>query len=61
MSIEHSDIFPFYQVPVYVRARDMSHLLDLKKAGATDVVLENAEVTWKLVCVDREALSVWIL
>jgi hypothetical protein len=45
---------------VYVRAQDMSHLLDLKKAGATDVVLENAEVICEQVSVGREALSVWI-
>uniref|UniRef100_A0ACD5X6Z8 Uncharacterized protein n=1 Tax=Avena sativa TaxID=4498 RepID=A0ACD5X6Z8_AVESA len=38
----------FPAVPVYVRAQDMSHLLDLKKAGATDVVLENAETSLQL-------------
>ncbi|KAM3253798.1 hypothetical protein ACQJBY_047723 [Aegilops geniculata] len=38
----------FPAVPVYVRAQDMSHLLDLRKAGATDVVLENAETSLQL-------------
>lgn len=32
------------QIPIYARAQDMMHLLDLKKAGATDAILENAEV-----------------
>lgn len=34
----------FLQVPIYARAQDVAHLLDLKKAGATDAILENAEV-----------------
>ncbi|XP_066355407.1 K(+) efflux antiporter 3, chloroplastic-like isoform X2 [Miscanthus floridulus] len=38
----------FTAVPIYARARDLSHLLDLKKAGATDVVLENAETSLQL-------------
>lgn len=29
---------------LYARAQDLAHLLDLKKAGATDAILENAEV-----------------
>lgn len=41
------DIIFFLQVPIYARAQDLSHLLDLKKAGATDVVLENAEVIFE--------------
>jgi voltage-gated potassium channel Kch len=40
----------FPGVPMYARAQDMSHLLDLKKAGATEVVLENAEVILKQIC-----------
>lgn len=32
------------QTPIYARAIDLEHLLDLKKAGATDAILENAEV-----------------
>ena len=33
-----------HQIPIYARAQDLMHLLDLKKAGATDAILENAEV-----------------
>lgn len=33
------------QVPIYARALDLKHLLDLKKAGATDAILESAEVS----------------
>jgi len=40
-----SDEIP--QIPIYARARDLKHLLDLKKAGATDAILENAEVLSK--------------
>lgn len=40
-----SDEIP--QIPIYARARDLNHLLDLKKAGATDAILENAEVLKK--------------
>ncbi|CAA2965165.1 K(+) efflux antiporter 3, chloroplastic-like [Olea europaea var. sylvestris] len=35
-------------VPIYARAQDMMHLLDLKKAGATDAILENAETSLQL-------------
>ncbi|KAG2622206.1 hypothetical protein PVAP13_3NG276500 [Panicum virgatum] len=38
----------FAAVPIYARAQDLSHLLDLKKSGATDVVLENAETSLQL-------------
>ncbi|KAK4802114.1 hypothetical protein SAY86_000317 [Trapa natans] len=38
----------FPAVPVYARAQDMMHLLDLKKAGATDAILENAETSLQL-------------
>ncbi|GMQ01313.1 hypothetical protein CsSME_00047989 [Camellia sinensis var. sinensis] len=34
----------FPAIPIYARAQDLSHLLDLKKAGATDAILEDAEV-----------------
>lgn len=32
------------QVPIYARAQDVMHLLHLKKVGATDAILESAEV-----------------
>lgn len=35
-------------VPIYARAQDLVHLLDLKKAGATDAILENAETGLQL-------------
>lgn len=35
-------------VPIYARAQDLNHLLELKMAGATDVVLENAEASLRL-------------
>lgn len=35
-------------VPIYARAQDLTHLLDLKKAGSTDVILENAETSLQL-------------
>lgn len=38
----------FPAVPIYARAQDVSHLLDLKKAGATDAILENAETSLQL-------------
>ncbi|XP_075475020.1 K(+) efflux antiporter 3, chloroplastic-like, partial [Primulina tabacum] len=38
----------FPGVPIYAWARDMMHLLDLKKAGATDAILENAETSLQL-------------
>nr|XP_027112741.1 K(+) efflux antiporter 3, chloroplastic-like isoform X2 [Coffea arabica] len=38
----------FPAVPIYARAQDMMHLLDLKKAGATDAILENAETSLQL-------------
>ncbi|XP_057989532.1 K(+) efflux antiporter 3, chloroplastic isoform X2 [Hevea brasiliensis] len=36
------------KVPIYARAQDLMHLLDLKKAGATDAILENAETSLQL-------------
>ncbi|RZC03533.1 K(+) efflux antiporter 3, chloroplastic isoform B [Glycine soja] len=38
----------FPAIPIYARARDLKHLLDLKKAGATDAILENAETSLHL-------------
>ncbi|WVZ23089.1 hypothetical protein V8G54_001633 [Vigna mungo] len=38
----------FPAIPIYARARDLKHLLDLKKSGATDAILENAETSLHL-------------
>ncbi|CAL5438324.1 unnamed protein product [Camellia sinensis] len=38
----------FPAIPIYARAQDLSHLLDLKKAGATDAILEDAETSLQL-------------
>ncbi|KAK6156717.1 hypothetical protein DH2020_010965 [Rehmannia glutinosa] len=38
----------FPAIPIYARAEDMMHLLDLKKAGASDAILENAETSLQL-------------
>ncbi|KAI3786262.1 hypothetical protein L1987_39823 [Smallanthus sonchifolius] len=38
----------FPAVPIYARAQDIPHLLDLKEAGATDAILENAETSLQL-------------
>ncbi|PIN16902.1 putative K+/H+-antiporter [Handroanthus impetiginosus] len=38
----------FPAIPIYARAQDMMHMLDLKKAGATDAILENAEASLQL-------------
>ncbi|KAI3992990.1 hypothetical protein MKX01_009733 [Papaver californicum] len=38
----------FPAIPIYARAQDSAHLLDLKKAGATDAILENAETSLQL-------------
>ncbi|GKV23811.1 hypothetical protein SLEP1_g33504 [Rubroshorea leprosula] len=35
-------------IPIYARAKDLKHLLDLKKSGATDAILENAETSLQL-------------
>ncbi|TVU49004.1 hypothetical protein EJB05_00294, partial [Eragrostis curvula] len=48
----------FAAVPIYARAQDLSHLLDLKKAGATDVVLENAETSLRLGSILLKGLGV---
>ncbi|KAK2987426.1 hypothetical protein RJ640_018563, partial [Escallonia rubra] len=38
----------FPAIPIYARAQDLTHLLDLKEAGATDAILENAETSLQL-------------
>ncbi|CAN0920991.1 K(+) efflux antiporter 3, chloroplastic [Linum grandiflorum] len=38
----------FPGIPIYARAQNIMHLLDLKKAGATDAILENAETSLQL-------------
>eukprot|EP00252_Welwitschia_mirabilis_P019739 TRINITY_DN4653_c0_g1_i2.p2 TRINITY_DN4653_c0_g1~~TRINITY_DN4653_c0_g1_i2.p2 ORF type:complete len:392 (+),score=112.08 TRINITY_DN4653_c0_g1_i2:1807-2982(+) len=38
----------FPSVPIYAKAEDVEHLLKLKQAGATDVILENAETSLQL-------------
>lgn len=38
----------FPATPIYARANDLKHLLDLKKSGATDATLENAETSLQL-------------
>lgn len=38
----------FPAIPIYARAHDLAHLLALKKVGATDAILENAETSLQL-------------
>ncbi|XP_065870634.1 K(+) efflux antiporter 3, chloroplastic [Euphorbia lathyris] len=38
----------FPATPIYARAQDLVHLLDLKKAGVTDAILETAETSLQL-------------
>ncbi|GFY89466.1 K+ efflux antiporter 3 [Actinidia rufa] len=38
----------FPAIPIYARAQDLAHLLDLKKEGATDAILESAETSLQL-------------
>ncbi|XP_022988686.1 K(+) efflux antiporter 3, chloroplastic-like [Cucurbita maxima] len=38
----------FPAIPIYARAKDVMHLLDLKNAGATDAILEDAETSLQL-------------
>lgn len=38
----------YKDVPIYARAQDLSHLLELKFAGATEVVPENTETSLRL-------------
>nr|GMD07230.1 K(+) efflux antiporter 3, chloroplastic [Ipomoea batatas] len=38
----------FPAIPIYARAKDVNHLLNLKKVGATDAILESAETSLQL-------------
>ncbi|XP_010538814.1 PREDICTED: K(+) efflux antiporter 3, chloroplastic [Tarenaya hassleriana] len=38
----------FPAIPIYARAQDVGHLLELKKTGATDAILENTETSLQL-------------
>lgn len=38
----------FPSIPIYARAQDLTHLLELKRAGATDAILESAETSLQL-------------
>ncbi|KAM1264373.1 hypothetical protein ACFX2J_034188 [Malus domestica] len=38
----------FPAIPIYARALDLKHLLELKKSGATDAILESAEMSLQL-------------
>ncbi|CAN6459446.1 unnamed protein product [Victoria cruziana] len=38
----------FPSIAIYARAQDLGHLLELKQAGATDAILENAETSLQL-------------
>ncbi|KAM5548500.1 K(+) efflux antiporter 3, chloroplastic [Rosa sericea] len=38
----------FPSIPIYARALDLKHLVDLKKAGATDAIMESAETSLQL-------------
>ncbi|KAB2634835.1 K(+) efflux antiporter 3 [Pyrus ussuriensis x Pyrus communis] len=38
----------FPAIPIYARALDLKHLLELKKSGATDAILESAETSLQL-------------
>ncbi|KAJ7553953.1 hypothetical protein O6H91_06G120000 [Diphasiastrum complanatum] len=48
----------FPGVPIYARAQDLGHLLELKNAGATDAILENAETSLQLGSVLLQGLGV---
>ncbi|KAH7426964.1 hypothetical protein KP509_10G024200 [Ceratopteris richardii] len=45
-------------IPIYARAEDLSHLLELKSAGATDAILENTETSLQLGSVLLRGLGV---
>ncbi|CAM8926691.1 unnamed protein product [Rhodiola kirilowii] len=38
----------FPAIPIYARAQDLNHLLELKQVGATDAILENTESSLQL-------------
>lgn len=48
----------FPHVPIYARAQDLDHLLELKQAGTTDSLLENAETSLQLGSVLLRGLGV---
>lgn len=48
----------FPGIPIYARAEDLSHLLELKSAGATDAILENTETSLQLGSVLLRGLGV---
>ncbi|KAG0598990.1 hypothetical protein M758_12G118100, partial [Ceratodon purpureus] len=48
----------FPKVPIYARAQDLGHLLELKHAGITDCILENAETSLQLGSVLLRGLGV---
>eukprot|EP00249_Psilotum_nudum_P023507 c28900_g1_i2 orf=1853-3382(+) len=48
----------FPAIPIYARAQDLGHLLELKSAGATDAILENAETSLQLGSVLLRGLGV---
>ncbi|MCO5608426.1 hypothetical protein L7F22_062636 [Adiantum nelumboides] len=48
----------FPGIPIYARAEDLSHLLALKSAGATDAILENTETSLQLGSVLLRGLGV---
>lgn len=48
----------FPGIPIYARAQDLAHLLELKAAGATDAILENTETSLQLGSVLLRGLGV---
>ncbi|EFJ25893.1 hypothetical protein SELMODRAFT_51301, partial [Selaginella moellendorffii] len=48
----------FPETPIFARAQDLGHLLELKQAGATDAILENAETSLELGSVLLRGLGV---
>jgi voltage-gated potassium channel Kch len=48
----------FPHVPIYARAQDLGHLFELKQAGITDCILENAETSLQLGSVLLRGLGV---
>ncbi|KAL9685711.1 hypothetical protein QQ045_023162 [Rhodiola kirilowii] len=48
VKISHSLLVSSCQIPIYARAQDLNHLLELKQVGATDAILENTESSLQL-------------
>eukprot|EP00250_Pteridium_aquilinum_P020013 c24667_g1_i1 orf=705-3422(-) len=48
----------FPGIPIYARAEDLAHLLELKSAGATDAILDNTETSLQLGSVLLRGLGV---